>query len=56
MDLFSHDPYQPEFTPSSPSMDFGLNELANVASLALLNSTFGSGQLSDLNDSNLLPF
>ena len=57
MDSFSQDPYQPAvFTPSPPpSMDFGLHELANVASLAPLNSTFGSGQLPVLNDSNLLP-
>ena len=56
MDSFSQDPYQPIFTPSPPSMDFGLHELANVASLAPLNSTFGSaGQLPGLNDSNLLP-
>ena len=52
MDLFSQDPYQPAvFTPSPPpSMDFGLHELANVASLAPLNSTFGSGQLPGPND------
>ena len=55
MDSFSQDPYQPVFTPSPPSMDFGLHELANVASLAPLNSTFGSGQLPGPNDSNLLP-
>ena len=55
MDSFSQDPYQPVSTPYPPSMDFGLNELANVASLAPLNSTFGSGQFPDLNDSNLLP-
>ena len=55
MDSSSQDPYQPVFTPSPPSMDFGLHELANVASLAPLNSTFGSGQLPGLNDSNLLP-
>ena len=36
-------------------MDFGLDELANVASLAPLNRTFASGQLPGLNDSNLLP-
>ena len=36
-------------------MDFGLHEFANVASLAPLNSSFGSGQLPGLNDSNLLP-
>ena len=55
MDSFSQDPYQPVFTLSPPSMDFGLNELANVASLAPLNSTFGSGHFPGLNDSNLLP-
>ena len=57
MDLFSQDPYQPAvFTPSPPpSIDFGLQELANVASLAPLNSTFDSGQLPGPNDSNLLP-
>ena len=55
MDSFSQDPYQPVFTPTPPSMDFGLHELANVASLAPLNSTFGYGQLPGLNDSNLLP-
>ena len=55
MDSFSQDPYQSVFTPSPPSMDFGLHELANVASLAPLNSTFGSGQLPGPNDSNLLP-
>ena len=55
MDSFSQDPYQPVFTPAPPSMDFGLHELANVASLAPLNSAFGSGQLPGLNDSNLLP-
>ena len=55
MDSFSQDPYQSVFTPSPPSMDFGLHELANVASLAPLNSTFGSGQLPGLNDSKLLP-
>ena len=55
MDSFSQDPYQSVFTPSPPSMDFGLHELANVASFAPLNSTFGSGQLPGLNDSKLLP-
>ena len=54
MDSFSQNPYQPVFTPSPPSVDFGLNELANVVSLAPLNSTFGSGQLRGLNDSDLL--
>ena len=43
MDSFSQDPCQPVFTPSPPSSDFGLNELANVVSLGPLNSTFGSG-------------
>ena len=36
-------------------MDFGLNKLANVASLAPLKSTFGFKQLPGLNNSNLLP-
>ena len=54
MDSFSQDPCQPVFTPSPPSSDFGLNELANVVSLGPLNCTFGSGHLPGLNDSNLL--
>ena len=45
MDLFSQDLYQPVFTPSPLSMDSGLNELANVASLAPVLLVRGSLQV-----------
>ena len=54
MGSFSKDSYQPVFNPSPPSVDSRLNELANVTSLAPLNSTFDSGQLLGLNNSNFL--